>query len=151
MGNKREKIHAVIDNLRRLFQTINDYSKSAGKIMGLTGPQLWAIKLLANDAPLRVSDLARRMFHHPATAVGILNRLETRGLVTRIRSKEDRRVVDVELTPLGKEVVANAPEVAQVMLVKGLGALSDEELSSVTKGIEMVARIVGADRVYGRL
>jgi len=147
---KADEIQAVIDNLRRVFQAINEYSRNAEKTTGLTGPQLWAIKLLVNEASLRVSEVARRMFLHPATVVGILDRLETKELVTRIRSKEDRRVVDVKLTPLGKEVVANSPEVAQVMLLKGLDALTDEQFSCVAAAMEQVVRILGAENITPR-
>src|SRR5664279_4265199 len=101
MKKKTEEIQAVVDNLRRVFQAINEYSKNAERTTELTGPQLWAMKILANYAPIRVSEIARRMFVHPATIVGILDRLETKRLVTRTRSKEDRRVVDIDLTPLG--------------------------------------------------
>ena len=147
MENKPEKISEVIDNLRRVFQAITDFSRNAEKTTGLTGPQLWAVKLLANNAPLRLSDLARQMYLSPATVVGIIDRLEAKGLVTRTRSREDRRAVDLELSGEGKELVAQAPEVAQLVLLKGLEALSDEEFSSVAEGMELVVRILGAENL----
>lgn len=147
MRKSAEEIPEIIDNLRRVFQAINEYSKNAEKTTGLTGPQLWGMKLLASAAPMRVSELARQMYLRPATVVGILDRLESKGLVTRTRSKEDRRAVEIELTELGKAMVAKAPEVAQVMLVKGLGELSDEKLSRVAEGIDEVVRILGAEHI----
>ena len=66
----------TIDNLRRVFQVIHEYSKKVEHTTGLTSPQLWAIKALAEAAPVMVSELARRMYLHPATVVGILTRLE---------------------------------------------------------------------------
>jgi len=42
------------------------------------------------------------MYLHPATVVGILDRLESRGLMKRMRSRDDRRVVNVQLTDDGK-------------------------------------------------
>lgn len=147
MGAKTEEIPEVIDNLRRVFQAINEYSKNVEKTTGLTGTQLWAMKLLAKAAPIRVSVLAHKMYLHPATVVGILDRLESKGMVTRTRSKEDRRAVEIELTGLGKEMVANAPEVAQAMLVKGLEALSDEQFFHVVEGMGHMARILGADHL----
>lgn len=147
MKKKADDIQAVVDNLRRVFQAINEYSKNAEKKTGLTGPQLWAIKLLANESPLKVSELARRMFLTPATVVGILDRLETKGLVTRTRSKEDRRVVDIDLTGVGKDLIAKAPEVAQVMLVKGLDDLTDEQFSNVEEGMKQMVRILGAEHI----
>ena len=147
MMKNGDAISEVIDNLRRVFQAINDYSKNAEKITGLTGPQLWAMKLLANAAPKKVSELARHMFLHPATVVGILDRLESKGLVTRTRSMEDRRVVEIDLTELGQEVVAKAPEVAQGLLVRGLEALPADQFSRVAEGMEQVVRILGAEGI----
>jgi len=147
MVNKTEEITEVIENLRRVSRTMNEYPKNAKRITGLTGPQLWAMKLLANTSPIRVSELARRMYLHPATVVGILDRLETKGMVTRTRSKADRRAVDLVLTDRGKNVVANAPEVAQALLVKGLEALSDEELSRVAEVMELLTRILDIEDV----
>lgn len=147
MRKGREAIPEVIDNLRRVFQAINGYSKNAERITGLTGPQLWAMKLLASSSSIKVSELARRMFLHPATVVGIIDRLEIKDLVTRTRSKEDRRVVHIELTSLGQELIANAPEVAQVMLMNGLDELSDEQFSQVEDGMQQLVRILGAEQI----
>src|SRR5512140_2019720 len=121
--DKAAVVSGIVDNIRRLFQAVNEYSKKAERETGLTGPQLWAIKVVAENAPIKVSELARRMYLHPATVVGILDRLEGHGLVTRTRSVEDRRVVEIELTEKGKNLVAHSPEVAQGLLVKGLETL----------------------------
>ncbi|HBG04723.1 MAG: MarR family transcriptional regulator [Geobacteraceae bacterium GWC2_58_44] len=147
MSGKEEAIPRIIDDLRRIFQAINEYAKSAERETGLTGPQLWALKILAQAAPMRVSDLARQMFLRPATVVGILDRLEAKGLTTRNRSREDRRAVDLELSDLGREVVAKAPEVAQVMLLKGLAALPDREFHEVHNGMQQMVRILGAEQI----
>jgi MarR family transcriptional regulator, organic hydroperoxide resistance regulator len=147
MTKNGDAIAEVINNLRRVFQAINEYSKNAEKISGLTGSQLWAMKLLADGAPKKVSELARHMYLHPATVVGILDRLEAKGLVTRTRSQEDRRVVEIDLTEQGKEVVARAPEVAQGLLVKGLAALPDEQFSRVAEGMGQVVRILEAEHI----
>jgi len=147
MRNNAEEIPEVINNIRRVYQAITEYMKNAEKITGLTGPQLLAVKLLANTAHLRVSELARQMILHPATVVGILDRLETKGMVTRTRSIEDRRVVEIELTDLGKEVVAKAPEIATVMLVEGLERLPDTEFYQIAESMKRVVLILGAEKI----
>ena len=147
MRGKYEEIPEVIDNLRRISQAISQYSRTAVKVTELTGPQLWALKILANTAPIRVSELARQMFLRPATVVGILDRLEAKGLVTRTRSTEDRRAVDIDLSEKGKAVVAKSPEVAQTMLVKGLGALPDEQFRTVVEGMKQMVRILDAEHI----
>jgi DNA-binding MarR family transcriptional regulator len=145
--DRENETPAVIDNLRRVFQAITEYSKAAEHITGLTGPQLWALKILANTAPLRVSDIARQMYLRPPTVVGIIDRLEKKGLVTRTRSKEDRRAVDLDLSDMGKEVVSKAPEVAQIMLLQGLKVLSDDQFSSVADGMQLMVKVLGAEHI----
>lgn len=142
-----ETIADIFDNLRRVFQAINEYSKAAERSTGLTGPQLWALKLLSNTAPMKVSDLACTMCLRPPTVVGILDRLEIKELVTRTPSREDRRVVKIDLTAQGKELVAQAPEIAQDMLVKGLDELSNEQFTCVEEGMKLMAKVLGAERL----
>jgi MarR family transcriptional regulator, organic hydroperoxide resistance regulator len=151
MATNAESISEVIDNLRRTIMAINDYSRKAEKETELTGPQLWAIKIVAKSAPIKVSEVARQMYLHPATVVGILDRLESKGLVQRTRSTEDRRVVEIDLTEQGQAVVSQAPEVAQGILVKGLEALSNESLLQVSEGMKKIVRILGAEDLPPKL
>lgn len=147
MVKKAASISEIIDNLRRVYQAINEYSKTAERTTALTGPQLWAIKIIANTATLRVSELARQMYLRPATVVGIVDRLEGKGLVTRTRSKNDRRAVDLHLTEKGQELAAKAPEVAQALLLKGLEDLSDEQFYCVEEGMRQMVRLLGAEQI----
>ena len=147
----RTIVSNIIDNLRRVIQVVNEQSKRAEHETGLTGPQLWAIKIIAECAPIKVSDLARKMYLHPATVVGIIDRLESRGLVERKRSTKDRRVVEIVLTIQGNEMVRQSPEVAQGLLVIGLEALPDKKLISISEGLEQLVKIFGAQEIPPQL
>jgi len=147
MSKSEAELQEVIDNLRRIFQAVNECSRNAERETELTGPQLWALQILAQDSPLRVSELAHQMFLTPATVVGIVDRLEAKGLVNRMRSLEDRRAVDLTLTVKGQEVLGKAPKVAQVMLLKGLEALPDEQFAIVVEGMQQMVRILGAEHL----
>ena len=149
--NKIQKVADIIDNIRRVFQVVNEHSKKAEKDTGITGPQLWAIKTIAECASIKGAELARRMYLHPTTVVGIIDRLEARGLVVRTRSMVDRRIVELDLTELGKTLVASAPEVAQGMLVKGLETLEEKNLLRISDGLDELVRILGAKEVPPRL
>jgi len=145
-GARRDReIADVLDNLRRVFKVVHRYSKRAEKIGGLTGPQVWAMKVLAESAPIRVTDLARRMYLHPSTVVGILDRLEQHAQVTRTRSSQDHRVVTVSLTAKGRETVSKVPQIAQGLLLNGLRDLSDEELQTTSEGLRRLVGILGVE------
>jgi MarR family transcriptional regulator, organic hydroperoxide resistance regulator len=151
MSEKSKLVSDIIDNIRRVFQAVNEYSKKAERETGLTGPQLWAIKVIAEGAPIKVSEIARRMYLHPATVVGILDRLEGRELVTRTRSREDRRVVEIEMTDQGRDLLTRSPEVAQGLLVKGLETLSTEKLGRLDEELLLLVKILGAQEIPPKL
>jgi MarR family transcriptional regulator, organic hydroperoxide resistance regulator len=151
MEQKAPIVSEIIDDIRRIFQVVNEQSKKAKRETGLTGPQLWAIKVIGDLSPIRVSDLAGRMYLHPATVVGILNRLELLGLVKRVRTSEDRRVVKIELTAEGRSLVAKAPQIAQGLLVAGLEVLPLKKLKDIAAGLESLVQILGAQELPARL
>ena len=151
MSKRSDTVAEIIDNLRRVFQVVNEQSKKAEHETGLTGPQLWAIKTIAQEAPIMVSEIARRMYLHPATVVGILDRLEKQELVVRIRSTEDRRVVRVELTAQGRALVKKSPEVAQGLLVAGLEKLSSNKLENIARALDQMTDILGAQNIPPQL
>ena len=151
MKDTPELVAGIIDNLRRVFQVINEQSKRAEHETGLTGPQIWAMKVISDSVSIRLSDLARKMYLHPATVLGIIDRLEARGLVERTRSTKDRRVVDLSLTSLGSEKVSQSPNVAQELLVSGLEALPESQIINIYDGLEQFVRILGAQEIPPQL
>ena len=151
MSTKPETVSEILDNMRRVFQVVNEQSKKVERETGLTGPQLWAIKTIAQGAPIMVSEIARQMYLHPATVVGILDRLEKQDLVTRMRSQEDRRVVRVELTARGAALVKKAPEVAQGLLVSGLETLPITRLKNIAEGLDQLVALLGAQGIPPQL
>jgi len=151
MKNKSKVVSDIIDNIRRVFQVVNEQSKKAKRKTGLTGPQLWAIKVIGELSSVRVSDLAGRMYLHPATVVGILNRLEMKGLIKRTRTNNDRRVVKVSLTEAGHALLVKAPQVAQGLLVSGLEVLPMKKLKEISDGLEELVYILGAQELPPQL
>jgi DNA-binding MarR family transcriptional regulator len=144
MKAKPVMVAEIIDDIRRIFQVLTEQSKRIETETSLTGPQLWVVKMLEESSPMKVSDLARRMYLNPATMVGLLDRLEAKGLVRRARSEQDRRVVLIDLTDQGRELVGRSPEVAQSLLVKGLESTSEQKLSNLSDGLEHIVKILGA-------
>jgi DNA-binding MarR family transcriptional regulator len=151
MSNKKPIISNIIDNLRRVFQILNEQSKKVEKETGLTSPQLWAIKTINESSPINVSDLANRLYLHPTTVIGIIDRLEKQDLVTRRRSKDDRRVVWIELTDKGNDLIKSAPEVAQGLLVSGLEKIAASNLIEIDRSMKHLVKIFGAQKTPPKL
>jgi DNA-binding MarR family transcriptional regulator len=91
------------------------------------------------------------MYLHPATMVGLSDRLEAKGLVQRSRSEKDRRIVYIDLTEKGRELVKNSPEVVQSLLVKGLEIHTEQKLKKIADGLDELVKILGVQEVAPKL
>ncbi len=72
--------------------------------LDLTPVQAHALRLLEPERPLAMSALADALYCHASNVTGIVDRLESRGLVERHPDEEDRRVRTLVLTPAGADV-----------------------------------------------
>lgn len=70
----------------------------------LTYPQYLVLLALYEHHTLTVKALGERLFLDSGTLTPMLKRMEENGLIERIRSKSDERVVEVTLTEKGKDL-----------------------------------------------
>src|SRR5258708_1490964 len=75
-----------------------------------------------------ISDLHRAFAHKRSTLTSVLDRLVSRGLVTRELSREDRRSFVVSLTPAGKK---KAAKVHRLLESLEAGALQGSHRSKI--------------------
>jgi MarR family transcriptional regulator, organic hydroperoxide resistance regulator len=123
--------------------------------LGLTHPQyLVMLALWDNDRssspPLSVKQTATLLQMDSATMSPMLKRLETLGLITRLRGAPDERTVTVELTKKGRTLRRRALKIPPAV-VERLGVDLDtlEHLHDVLVGINgaaLAAGVLGAER-----
>jgi DNA-binding MarR family transcriptional regulator len=75
-----------------------------------TGYLLLATLFLSGDRARPLSYLSRHLLVHPTTITLVVDQMEQRGLVERIRHETDRRSILVHLTAAGREVSDQATE-----------------------------------------
>jgi DNA-binding MarR family transcriptional regulator len=137
----------VVRSLRRLFKGIHEYSKALQKRSGLSSPQAWALAILDAEGGLSLRELAERMYAHPSTVSGIMERLVARGVVRRQTDTEDRRGIRLSLTPAGRRLRRSSPPPIQVGLRRALVAMPAARLRILRETLEQVARDAELDRV----
>ena len=81
--------------------------------LDLTYPQYLVMLVLWEGDGLTVSQVGERLFLDSATLTPLLKRLETAGLVARLRSREDERHVVITLTSRGRTLQAKAGKVQE--------------------------------------
>ena len=90
-----------------------------------------------------VSELADvRNISRPAVSQGV-DALVNKRLVTRTQSKEDRRFVELELTPEGNALLDSVFQNTRAWMKESLETFSQEELELAMRGMEVLKRMIG--------
>lgn len=137
-------IDEVLTSLRRVIRAIDLHSKQLVKTANVTGPQLRLLQLIRSEKRATVRELSDAMSLSQATVTSIMDRLESRGLIARIRSEKDKRKIHPELTPDGFAILANAPAPMQDSFVRKFDQLSNWEQHMIIASLQRVAEMMDA-------
>lgn len=137
----------VLSAIRRIIHSVDLYSHELAARTHMTAPQLVCLMTLAEQGAMTATTISREVFLSPSTVVGILDRLEEKGLVKRERVSKDRRVVTVTITADGREVAENAPSPLQSKLTEALLALPVPEQIAIAKSLERVVDLMEAQNL----
>ncbi|MCJ8011240.1 MarR family transcriptional regulator [Paenibacillus sp. KQZ6P-2] len=106
----------------------------------LTGPQLFMLGYIHSERKCNLSKVADRLEVKPSAVTVMVDRLEKSGFVVRSQDPADRRVILVEATPLGEEVLAKAIQKRDQRIREHLSRLEPDEVLIVT---ELCEKMIG--------
>jgi DNA-binding MarR family transcriptional regulator len=96
------------------------------------------LSALEAEGPLSMSSLAEAMDVSDASATGIVDRMEKRGLVERRHGTDDRRVVLVHATDAGRQVFTDMAAHRRQALSKILSELTADEIAALLTGMRAI-------------
>jgi DNA-binding MarR family transcriptional regulator len=143
--------HAVIGEVNLLYAAVyRRFQASRQRIPGsdVTPRMLGLLRLLAVAGPLSVGEQARHLGLCRATATELVDRLESKGLVARVRDGRDRRRVFVSLTEAGRTRAGAHPEVlACDELLGAVERMAPADRRALVTGLQ--ALLEAAERAAG--
>lgn len=113
--------------LNRARNTLLMEMDAALKDLDITGQQMGILLSLTQGVATTPFELSKVLGIDTGLMTRMLDKLETKGLLSRSRSLDDRRVVNLTLTEKGQEVAERAPVVAPKVLNQRLRHFSKEE------------------------
>lgn len=137
----------ILRSLRRIIHSVDLYSKQLAATNQITAPQLICLLHVVNNGPVSATTIGREVHLSPSTVVGILDRLEEKGLVERQRSREDRRIVRITATREGIELTKKAPSPLQQTLANTLSELPELEQATIALSLERIVSLMEAPEV----
>ncbi|MGO1463344.1 MAG: MarR family winged helix-turn-helix transcriptional regulator [Oleiphilaceae bacterium] len=137
----------VLVALRRVIRATDLHSKRLSKNAGLTGPQLLIMRTIRELGEVTIGTIADKVSLSQATVTTILDRLEHRQLVYRVRSTRDKRKVHAHLTESGADILSRAPNPLQEQFIKKFQNLHEWEQNMILASLQRVANMMDADDI----
>lgn len=123
--------------LRRMHQELAGVMEK-----GVTGNQFVVMKMISDRGRVTVSEVAEDLSVSLSAVTALVDRLCRAGMVVRHRSEEDRRVVWLELTEEGRNVVQACQEGRQRLIQRYLGQLDEEEILHMIRIYEKILTLM---------
>ena len=105
------------------------------------------LKELAKHGRSKPSVIAKSVHLSHATVTSIVDRLEKSAMVTRERSEDDRRSVEIVLTEKGRECIQNAPELLQEDFLVSFSKLEPWEQNLLISSVQRIAVMMDASQI----
>jgi DNA-binding MarR family transcriptional regulator len=125
----------AMDALRRIVRRVHEAEQETEQALGVTAAQLFVLREVAKVQPLTISALAHATATSQSSVSEVVNRLVARELLTRERSRTDRRRAEIRLSSSGRELLSRASETVQEQLIAGFQRLPDTTQRALSESL----------------
>lgn len=133
--------------LRQILRATEISSRALAKQCGLTPSQLILMEMIAKSGGATPSALAKEISLSHATVTALLDKLESRAFLKRMRNEHDKRRITVLLTEQGAAILENAPSILQQRFVRGFDKLEGWERSFLVAALERTVALLDAEEL----
>src|SRR5215468_6906813 len=131
-----QTIERSMNSVRSIVRALRINTRAVELKMGISLAQLFVLQQLAERSADSLNELAERTATHQSSVSVVVRRLVERGLVSRTASANDRRRIEIEVTPSGRDLLAGAPVTVSMELVAALRRMSRADRESLADLLE---------------
>jgi MarR family transcriptional regulator, lower aerobic nicotinate degradation pathway regulator len=142
-SDRRRDARVVLDAIRRIVRLLRESTRISERTAGISSAQLFVLRTLVGSPPLSINDVAERTLTHQSSVSTVVSKLVERGLVSKQRSPDDARRMNLTLTSKGRTVAMRAPDTAQQRLIGGIDALSAKRRRNLAVGLKALIDAMG--------
>jgi DNA-binding MarR family transcriptional regulator len=113
--------------------------------LGLTPKKfgaLWACRHYRGSGPLTPAEISRLIFRESQSVAGLLARMESEGLVTRVPKRKGHPFTEVKLTAKGEDLYRAGLEVMLAVSSEAMSCFSAEELEQFEKLLKKLRQLL---------
>jgi DNA-binding MarR family transcriptional regulator len=136
MNSENEAIvKDFVNSIRRLMRAVYLDSQRISKQFGLTGPQSGVLRTILNKGSMSSADLSRTTYVTPSNITGIIDRLQSKGLVKRTPVEGDRRVALIMLTEKGEALSKTLPDPIEERFISEVADMEPTHIQILSKAM----------------
>jgi MarR family transcriptional regulator, 2-MHQ and catechol-resistance regulon repressor len=133
-GNKNET--RALDTYIKLMRAVGSLGAPLERRLdeeGLTTTQFGVLEALFHLGPMCQRAIGEKLLTSGGNVTTVLDNLERRGLVQRVRSEEDRRFITVHLTDAGRSLIGEVFPRHLGRIVEALSPLAPQEQEELAR------------------
>ncbi|MCW5829725.1 MAG: MarR family transcriptional regulator [Deltaproteobacteria bacterium] len=133
----RERLVALLFNIGGLMETV--VNRQVFRQFDLSNAQYEVLRILADrSVPMSLTDLSRMLVVSNANVTGLIDRMESQGLVKRKTNPADGRVRLIDLSAAGRSKFKQAHKVHLDGIAEFLQAFTDDDVRHLLKSLEIL-------------
>ncbi|MBC7320741.1 MarR family transcriptional regulator [bacterium] len=137
-----EEIDVLLSDILALVKSKN---RRLMEKYNITPLQYRALKIIRDKRPT-MGDLCELLYLSSSTVTELVDRLEDNNLVVRVRSREDRRVVILEITEEGIALLEKIQGEKLEVLNKALNLLDEIERDEIREALIKLRKVLKEDK-----
>ena len=138
---KAELISEVVELHCQVNRALRQTNQDAWMQLSLTVPQVKSLFFITDNRHTNFKNLATALKVTSSNLTGVIDRLVEQDLVSRMENPEDRRMMLLQATAKGEELVSDLRERRISHLSQALAELTEEELTTIVQGLTLLTRV----------
>jgi DNA-binding MarR family transcriptional regulator len=134
-GRSGDPYEPIIADFRAAMSQLKCASSQRLLRLGISMAQVHLLNSVQRRGEMTMSQLAEMLDISLSNATGLVDRIEERGFLERVRVPEDRRVVLIRITPAGSRMLEEADALSDEILRNVLGRLRPGQLTGVAQAV----------------
>lgn len=133
-----QQISAIEKSLRKISGIVKQKGREILNDFSITPPQFVALQWLFETNEMTIGELSSKMYLAYSTTTDLIDRMESNGLVVRIKDPSDRRVVRIRKLEKGYDIIEKVIKRRQEYLQEILTGFSQDEIIDLEKCLQLL-------------
>lgn len=128
----------IFESLFNIVTYFADFLKPVVQLQNMKTSELFILLFIFLKGPKSMNQLAKFTSTTQSNVTSLIDNMEEANLLERVRSMEDRRVIQVQLTLIGTQMCKNTLAHFNTLVQEFLEQVKEEDLLSIAKGFTVL-------------